>query len=162
MIKIIDGNILNATEDIICHQVNCKGVMGAGLAKQIRNKYPYVYEEYVKLIKWATEEYKRGHSKTDSLLSSCQFVDTPDDKVVANIFGQEGYGRGRIQTDYVALSKGLQSIRESIIDSNSPLFNKSVALPYGIGCGLAGGDWNIIRRMIEEIFNDCEVTLYKL
>lgn len=30
MIKTIEGNILDAEEDIICHQVNCKGVMGAG------------------------------------------------------------------------------------------------------------------------------------
>ena len=30
MIKTVYGNILDATEDIICHQVNCQGVMGAG------------------------------------------------------------------------------------------------------------------------------------
>jgi len=38
MIKIINGNILDAKETFICHQVNCQGVMGAGLAKAIRNK----------------------------------------------------------------------------------------------------------------------------
>lgn len=38
MIKTIEGNILDAEEDIICHQVNCKGVMGAGLAKQSKSK----------------------------------------------------------------------------------------------------------------------------
>ena len=58
MIKIIEGNILNAEEDIICHQVNCRGKMGSGLAKQIRDKYPDVYKEYVDLINWAKEEYK--------------------------------------------------------------------------------------------------------
>ncbi|WP_223260709.1 hypothetical protein [Bacillus sp. LNXM65] len=42
MIKTVDGNILEASEDIICHQVNCKGVMGAGLAKQIKSKYPNI------------------------------------------------------------------------------------------------------------------------
>lgn len=37
---IIDkiGDILHTEADVICHQVNCKGVMGAGLAKQIRNQ----------------------------------------------------------------------------------------------------------------------------
>ena len=37
---IIDkiGDILHTEADVICHQVNCKGVMGAGLAKQIRKK----------------------------------------------------------------------------------------------------------------------------
>ncbi|MDM5320060.1 hypothetical protein QUF57_08725 [Bacillus pumilus] len=46
MIKKVDGNILETSEDIICHQVNCKGVMGAGLAKQIKSKYLNVYKEY--------------------------------------------------------------------------------------------------------------------
>ena len=41
------NNILESFNiDILCHQVNCQGVMGAGLAKQIRSKYPEVYEQY--------------------------------------------------------------------------------------------------------------------
>ena len=37
---IIDkiGDILHTEADVICHQVNCKGVMGAGLAKQSKRK----------------------------------------------------------------------------------------------------------------------------
>ena len=46
MIKTVNGNILEATEDIICHQVNCQGVMGSGLAKQIRSKWPSVFADY--------------------------------------------------------------------------------------------------------------------
>ena len=49
-IKFVNGNILTFPErdedTIICHQVNCKGVMGAGLAKQIRDKWPDVYDRY--------------------------------------------------------------------------------------------------------------------
>ena len=51
MIKIVKGNLLDATEDIIAHQVNCMGVMGSGLAKQIRNKYPEVYANYKDYLK---------------------------------------------------------------------------------------------------------------
>ena len=35
---------------VICHQVNCQGVMGAGIAKQIRARWPEVYEDYKKTI----------------------------------------------------------------------------------------------------------------
>ncbi len=42
MVKIVKGNILNATEDIICQQVNCMGIMGAGLAKQINVMSEYI------------------------------------------------------------------------------------------------------------------------
>lgn len=38
MIYEIKGNLLNADEAFIAHQVNGKGVMGAGVAKQIKNK----------------------------------------------------------------------------------------------------------------------------
>jgi O-acetyl-ADP-ribose deacetylase (regulator of RNase III) len=161
MIRIVEGDILQAKEDIIGHQVNCKGVMGAGLAAQIKKKYPNVYTSYINLIKWAKEEYKRGYSKTDNLLSSCQFVDTPDSKVIANIFGQYGYGRRSIQTDYEALRKGLWSIKEVVTYPYTKLYNKTIALPYGIGCGLAGGDWKIVYNIIDEVFSDYDVTLYK-
>ena len=45
MIKIVKSNILDATEDIICHQTNCFGIMGSGLAKQIKEKYFYNFME---------------------------------------------------------------------------------------------------------------------
>lgn len=69
MIKIVKGDILQASEDIIGHQVNCQGVMGAGLAKQIRNKYPHVYDEYRKLCSSTENKYslhKKGEKPTPS------------------------------------------------------------------------------------------------
>jgi O-acetyl-ADP-ribose deacetylase (regulator of RNase III) len=150
LIKIVKGDILQAKEDIIGHQVNCKGIMGAGLAKQIRNKYPIAYSEYKELC------LKQG----DRLLGATQYIDTLDGKVIVNIFGQMGYGRNRIQTDYKALEMALKSIKYTVTETT--LKNKSVALPYGIGCGLAGGDWDIVHSIISDVFNDYEITLYKL
>ncbi len=46
MIKIIDGNLFDTKAKIIAHQVNCRGVMGSGVALQIKERYPYVYEMY--------------------------------------------------------------------------------------------------------------------
>ena len=42
-----EGNLLDAQTDVIAHQVNCQGVMGSGVAKQIRDKWPRVYDSYV-------------------------------------------------------------------------------------------------------------------
>ena len=41
------GNLLNAPQKVIAHQVNCQGKMGSGVAKVIRDKYPKVYETYL-------------------------------------------------------------------------------------------------------------------
>lgn len=40
MIKHIKGDIFQSGADVILHQVNCQGVMGSGVAKQVREKYP--------------------------------------------------------------------------------------------------------------------------
>ena len=49
MIKHIKRDIFKSGADLICHQVNCQGVMGSGIAKQVREKYPKVYKEYKRI-----------------------------------------------------------------------------------------------------------------
>ncbi|WP_297419058.1 macro domain-containing protein [Clostridium sp.] len=156
MINIIEGNILNAKEDIICQQVNCQGVMGAGLAKQIKNKYPKVYENYRHIC----QDYKNNKK---SLLGQVIFgIQTNDNKIIANLCGQDKYGRDKQYTNYSALRKSLNEIYNSVTNVNSTLKGKSIAIPYGIGCGLAGGNWDVVYKMIEDIFKDYDVTIYKL
>ena len=52
MVSHINGDLLKVQKelnlDVICHQVNCQGVMGSGIAKQIRDTYPIVYDNYKK------------------------------------------------------------------------------------------------------------------
>ena len=39
----------------------------------------------------------------------------------------------------------------------------TIGFPYKIGCGLAGGDWNIVYNIIEEEFSgNYNVKIYKL
>lgn len=45
-LKVINGDITEVTNGYIIHQVNDKGVMGAGVALAIRNKFPAHYEDY--------------------------------------------------------------------------------------------------------------------
>jgi len=81
-------DILAVTGHIICHQVNCQGVMGAGLARQVRAKYPQVYAPY------------RAYCATGNVLGTVLFVPVSDNNIIANIFGQDKYGRDRQYTDY--------------------------------------------------------------
>lgn len=149
MIQIVEGDILSSNEHIVAQQVNCRGVMGAGLAKQIRNKYPIVYDEYNNLC--------NRFSNKNNLLGQVQFIKVDRNQIVANIFGQLDFGRGKVYTDYDALRKGLLEIKEQ-----ASVLDYSVAIPYGIGCGLAGGNWEFVYKMIDEVFADYEVTIYRL
>lgn len=147
MINYVDGNMLEFDADILCHQVNCKGVMGGGVAKQIREKLltAQQFESYRSLCL----------EKGADLLGSVQYLPVDSRRYVANIFAQDGFGRGQLQTDYTALEKGLRRIEEDCRDSCL-----RVAVPGYIGCGLAGGDWNhVYRNIIKPIFEHLPVLL---
>lgn len=150
MIKVVYGDLMQATEDIIVHQVNCKGVMGSGVAKQIKANFPEVFNEY------------RGHAHShdsDELLGTTQFVFSPSkNKIIANVFGQDSFGASRRRTFESALIWGLIKVKEFAEDNNM-----SVAMPYNIGCALGGGDWNTVYEGIQAVFSDFDrdVVLYQ-
>lgn len=150
MIKVVYGDLMQATEDIIVHQVNCKGVMGSGVAKQIKANFPEVFNEY------------RGHAQShdsDELLGTAQFVFSPSkNKIIANVFGQDSFGASRRRTFESALIWGLIKVKEFAEDNNM-----SVAMPYNIGCALGGGDWDTVYEGIQAVFSDFDrdVVLYQ-
>ena len=148
--KFINGDILSKNitghELIICQQVNCKGVMGAGLAKQIRGQFPLLYEKYKRKCQTA--------KNTNELLGEVQFYFAYGDQpgknfVIANIFGQDGYGRDKCYTDYNAVRKGLKEVRKVATPLPARTLT-TVRIPYGMGCGLAGGRWEMVCQIINE------------
>ena len=153
MITYIKGDILTPNEDkdkkvIVCHQVNCKGVMGAGLAKQIKDKFPDTYYSYNSLC--ATQG-----SKNLGKVLYCFDSEKDYNYIIANCFGQDNYGRDKIYTDYQALRSCFTSIAETFSDY-------VIRIPYFMGCGLAGGDWYIVLGMITDILKDCQVEIWHL
>lgn len=141
MIFLKDGDILETDAAIICHQVNCQGVMGGGLAKQIKDKYPSVYTEYNRLCKSVTN--------SKDLLGKTSHTMINDYKVVINLFGQEYYGRNKRYTNYVALTQALDDVARFC--NTFKLY--SIAIPYQIGCGLGGGSWDIVYEILCDMFN---------
>lgn len=147
MIKIINGDIFSGTEDIICHQVNTFGVMGSGIALQIKKLYPSVFTAYNMFCK------RYG----DTELLGCVLPEmATKHRCIMNMFSQVGIGQD-VRTDYVAMRECFEEVKRYAIQNN-----KTVAIPYKIGCGLARGDWKIVIQIIKEVFSDFEVVLYKL
>ena len=157
MLTYVKGNLLDAKEDIIVHQVNCMGAMASGVAKQIREKWPLVYTIYNNVVNAATIDKKQK-----GLLGNVLMIRVSERQWIANIFGQFNYGRsGKRYTDYDALQNGLDHIEESAL-----LHHWSIALPYKIGCGLGGGDWDgVVLPILEDIFaenNLVNAVIYQL
>lgn len=145
---IIYGDALNAREDILAHQTNCKGVMGAGIAKQIKEVYPEVFKDY--------KSYCDSFEKDIEILGTMRISKCNNGKYIASLFGQYSYNKYVKQTIEDELKKSIILLHDYAKDNNL-----SVAFPYMIGCGLAGGNWDKIYPLIEEIFDDYPFVLYK-
>ena len=159
------GNLLDAPVDYICHQVNCQGRMGSGIAKSIKERWPVVYDGYVKAYKDRENEILRNCSSfeyapdvSETLLGHLQQIQVNDKQTVINMFAQQYYGYdGRRYTSYDAFWACLGGIRDSV-----PKGSK-IGFPWKIGCGLGGANWQVISTMICEVLgNDYEVYIYQL
>ena len=147
MTQIIHGDLLTTNTGCIAHQVNCQGVMGSGVAKQIRDKWPKLFEVYRNFC---------NQKNPYELLGDCQLVFI-EGFCVVNMFSQLNYGRGGLRyTDYNAFRSCCKIIAQKI-----PCEQK-ISMPYGIGCGLGGGKWDVVFQIIEEELRDHEILLYRL
>ena len=136
--RMVDGDILAVNRGIIVHQVNCQRVMGAGLALQIRKKYPRHYEDYTSRI---------PH------LGGLVITQVNSELYVIGVYGQERYGKSGRQTDYAALEKGLKAVETIAAEKRLPVY-----VPYGIGCGLAGGSWAVVKQIIADVISDAVIV----
>lgn len=158
-IHFVKGDMLEANLDYYCHQVNCQGRMGSGIAKAIKEKWPIVYTNYMAKFENIQPEYFKLFLGTIQLvpLYNDYYLDK-ERKQVINMFAQETYGYdGRRYTSYDAFWSCLGQIKNSI-----PKGSK-IGFPDHIGCGLGGANWEVIRAMIWEVLSeDFDVYIYKL
>lgn len=159
------GNLLDAPVDYICHQVNCQGRMGSGIAKQIKDRWPVVYDAYIGAYKDREDEILRNcggfehiPDVSETLLGYLQKVPVNEEQVVINMFAQQYYGYdGKRYTSYDAFWACLGGIAASV-----PKGSK-IGFPYRIGCGLGGANWQIIETMISVVLGkDFDVYIYTL
>ncbi len=153
-IEFKTGNILDFTETIMTQQVNHQKVMGGGLALQIKNKYPKIFDEYCKFI----DEHSWNEIKEKILIHVFKISDKQS---IMNIFGQRYYGRDKCYTDYDMLKNSFEVILDACKKSNR---EESIAIPYRIGSGLSGGSWEVVYKIIQDIFENSKikVVIYQL
>lgn len=143
MVTIKRGNLLEATEKVIAHQVNCQGVAG-GLAADIFTKWPDAENDYRQI----------GARLNGVALGMPQLTgQQKDGHIIANLYGQFYPG-----ADYrpSALKSALTCLGELARQSGW-----SVALPYKLSCGIAGGDWDEVLSIIEETMEGVDCVIYQ-
>lgn len=147
------GDLLSVEQGAIVHCCNCFNTMGSGIAPKIKRKYPAAYDADCATVKG--DQSKLG--------SFSKAVVLDGDLTVYNLYGQYGYSKrdlGLRDLNYNAIFDALDAMGQDLVDNEI----KNVALPL-IGCGLAGGNWNVVRTMITELLVEKHlrnVTIYKL
>ena len=131
-IEYTKTNFMHLPEKYIGHGTNCVGVMGAGVAKAIRAKYPEVFSQYKTLCDTNKDDNTR-------LLGTVQAVESKG-KVILNLFTQLGFGHG-IQVDYNAVRSCFQILNAKAEEMEIT----RIGFPK-IGAGLGGGDWETIEK----------------
>ena len=113
--------------------------MGSGVARQIREKWPEVYNQYCKRVE---SSLTRGRD----LLGQTQSVNINENQSVVNIFGQLYYNYdGRRYTSYDAFWICLNELKRSLPEGST------IGFPARIGCDRGGANWAVIEKMIEEV-----------
>lgn len=148
MLHTISGDVTTLSGSfILCQQVNCQAVMGAGLALSIRKKWPQVYSDYMTFCHSANSKQQ--------LLGHIQTTTVGQHQFICNIFGQYRYGYNGHFTDEQALLSALNIIFKHAASSQLPVF-----VPSRIGSGLAGGDINIIQHGIHALASKTHADVY--
>lgn len=146
MITEIDANLLEYPLDGIIQSCNCFHIMGGGIAARIKEKFPDAYKADLKT--------PYGDQKK---LGTFSYAVLDSNYHIFNLYGQYSIGMGR-QTHYEAIYNGLDNICNFSLENGL----RKLGLPKNMGCVLGGGNWRIVRTMIDVIFsevNDIELFI---
>ena len=145
--KEIEGDLialaLAGRFDLIVHGCNCFCAMGAGIALQIRDRFPQVYE--------ADLNTQSGDRSKLGTYSSAQVTENRTGFTVINGYTQFHFsGQGRL-ADYGAIEQLFTKLKADF---------PGVRMGYPkIGAGLAGGNWDTISGIIDTALDGEDHTL---
>lgn len=149
MVTIKNGNLLDAKEKVIAHQVNCQGA-AAGLAAAIFRKWPWAKNDYMQCVTRIRK--MAGHTK--ALLGMAQLTgQQKDGHIICNLYGQ--YEAGAAYNP----EKLEQALAQ--LAATARIMKWSVALPWKLSCGICGGDWDEVQQIIERTMDGVDCVIYR-
>jgi O-acetyl-ADP-ribose deacetylase (regulator of RNase III) len=125
---------LEGAFDVVIHGCNCQCQMGKGIALTIKQKFPEAYRADCATPKG--DPAKLGSfSHADIVRGSSRFT-------IVNAYTQLHWRGTGVKADYDAIRSVMKQVKARFT-------GRRIGYPR-IGAGLAGGDWEIISRIINE------------
>lgn len=148
-IQYIQGDLFNTDHKYILHGCNAKGVMGSGVARIVRDRFPLAYERYTV---WCSKGFRLG----TSLLVDC------GDKTIINAVTQQNYGKVSEQrSDAKKRYVSYDAVADIFAELEQLIPNSTISMPI-VGCDLGGGDWSVVSAIIESSCKTIQPVVYKL
>ncbi len=142
MIEYYNGDIFKAPINILIHSANCFHTMGAGIAKDIKLKYPRAYAADCLTV--------RGDRKKLGQFSVAM-AGTDQPFHICNLYTQHRYGRDQQYVEYPAFFYAIENVKNWAIKMEKfPV----IGCPYLISCCNAGGTWKEIYNRLDYVFNE--------
>lgn len=153
-LKVIEGDLLQLANDghfeVIVHGCNCHNTMGAGIALQIKNKFPKAYEADLKTAK--SDKSKLGNYSYAVVNNNAS---VPGQFVIVNAYTQYDFASSQYNDEVMLDYTALQSVLEQIAQDFS---GYKIGFPL-IGCGLAGGEEKRVVSMISKELGNQDITI---
>jgi O-acetyl-ADP-ribose deacetylase (regulator of RNase III) len=175
--KTVTGDLIKLAEeghfDFIVHGCNCFCAMGAGIAKQLADKYPQV--------RGADMQTEIGDRNKLGTYTVAPVAVNDNAFTVVNAYTQYKWSSGSDVFEYDAFDKFLSKVADVLVQDDKiskfastddkggtrrilPIKKRKIGFPM-IGAGLAGGDWSRILPMIEnfaeQVKEYADVTIVK-
>jgi O-acetyl-ADP-ribose deacetylase (regulator of RNase III) len=135
--NVVTGNLLdlaaNGHFDVLIHGCNCQCTMGAGIAKQIKQRFPAAFE--------ADLRTSAGAQKLGTI-SFATVTAQSHSFTIVNGYTQVHWRGNGVKVDYEAVRSVMRRVKSQFPGSR-------IGYPR-LGAGLAGGDWQRIAHIIAE------------
>ena len=145
MLQFVEGDFFDYEADIRVNTVNCVGVMGAGVALLFKNKYPKMFDNYVKECSQGRVKIGKPHVWQASQMFN--------EKIPIIINFPTKY-HWKKPSEYEYVDKGLIWLKQYLQDKGSV----TITVP-ALGCGHGGLDWNIVKEMITNKLDGLEAKI---
>lgn len=150
---IIKGNLIDIAKegcfDVIAHGCNCFCAQHSGIAFQMVKEFNT--DDY-RVYKLEDKSLTGDINKLGQIEAGrCSVAYKSKEIDVVNCYTQYLMGTDKRHLDYDALRLCMRKL-------NHYYKGKKIGLPK-IGCGLAGGDWSIVKEIIETELINCKVTV---
>jgi O-acetyl-ADP-ribose deacetylase (regulator of RNase III) len=141
MITYIKGDLFAEKHPMIAHGCNARRVMGSGVAKIIRNKYPKAFVDYIKAFE--DQDKANIYGDTPQLMMGRVIASHQSDTIILNWITQKSFGKDTIKyVSYDAVDKCCIYTTEYV-----DMYKPSYLVMPKIGAGLGNGHWPVIEAI---------------